>query len=303
MMKKFLIPIVTSILLAAGCKTAQVTAPSKPQLADALLWKVSGKGGPESYLFGTFHLVCKEDINMDPQLKAAVAASKKVYFEMNMDDPAVMMGAMSAISMKDGKMLTDLLTAEQYERLHRFYKDSIGVDIKMMNGWKPFFLSSLTYTKLMPCKATTGMEAELLAIAKQNKLPVSGLETMQDQMSIFDKIPYDKQALELLKGVDSFTSTRKAFDDMYSNYKAQKIGLLAEELKKSDFQENSALLLQNRNNNWMVILKQELPKNPLFVAVGAAHLIEDDGLINLLRKEGYTVEPVYMKTFATAGLN
>jgi uncharacterized protein YbaP (TraB family) len=52
------------------------------------------------------------------------------------------------------------------------------------------------------------------------------------------------------------------------------------------------LLLTRRNINWIGQLKAIMHKESVFVAVGAGHLVGEKGLINLLRKEGYTVEPL-----------
>ena len=59
------------------------------------------------------------------------------------------------------------------------------------------------------------------------------------------------------------------------------------------------ILLNNRNYNWVEKLKKLMPGKSLVVAVGAGHLPGDKGVINLLRKAGFTVTPIANKTKKT----
>jgi len=85
---------------------------------NSLLWEVSGKGlKKSSYIFGTFHLMCKDDIHFSDQLKTAVTNSDLLYLEMDMDDPSVMLSGLLLMNMKNGKKLQDLYTAAEYEKV------------------------------------------------------------------------------------------------------------------------------------------------------------------------------------------
>ena len=93
---------------------------------NTLLWQVSGKNlKSPSYLFGTFHLLCKDDIHFGEQLKTAISRSKEIYMELDMDDPATMLGGMLYMNMKNGKALSDLYSPTDYERLKNYFSDSL----------------------------------------------------------------------------------------------------------------------------------------------------------------------------------
>ena len=62
--------------------------------------------------------------------------------------------------------------------------------------------------------------------------------------------------------------------------------------KDPEFGKYDALMLQNRNQNWIPVMATEMKKAPTFFAVGAAHLGGINGVINLLRKRGYLVKPI-----------
>ena len=262
---------------------------------NSLLWEVSGNGLTQSsYLFGTFHLMCKDDIHLSSQLKTAVAQVNKVYMEMDMDDPATMMGGLLFMTMKNGKTLEQLYTPAEYKKVKDFFTDSLHTPLAFLQTMKPMLLEALLYPKLMPCKNISGVEEELMKIVKQEKKEIIGLETMEFQAAVFGSIPYTEQAKELLNAIDSLASYKDMFDTMMNVYKSQRIGKIETLFNKSEFgmKDHQDILLDDRNKNWVSQLKNITKTNSVFVAVGAGHLVGDKGLIALLRKEGYTVKPL-----------
>ena len=263
---------------------------------NSLLWEVSGKGLKNpSYIFGTFHLMCKDDIRFSEQLKNAVANSNLLYLEMDMDDPAIMLGGLLMMNMKAGKKLQDLYSAEEYEKVAAFFKDTLHIPIGLLQRTKPFFLAALLYPKMMTCKTVSGVEEELMKLAKQQKKEIKGLETMEFQSAVFDSIPYEEQAKELLKSIDSMMAYQKYFDTMISVYKTQRLMDIEKLFKDSEFgmEAHQDLLLNDRNKNWVTQLKTIMKNESVFVAVGAGHLVGKEGLISLLRKEGYSLKPLF----------
>ena len=162
---------------------------------------------------------------------------------------------------------------------------------------KPVFLESLLYPKMLPCKTTSGVEEQLMLLAKKNKKEIKGLETMAFQASVFDSIPYEEQAKELLKTIDSIASYRHFFDTMVTVYKSQQLDEIEKMFSKSEFgmADNQDILLNKRNENWVKQLKTIMKNETVFIAVGAGHLVGEKGLIALLRKEGYVLRPIENK--------
>jgi uncharacterized protein len=275
-------------------QTALVSNPDN----NSLLWEVSGNGLKENtYLFGTFHLMCKGDILISDQLKKAIGNAGNVYMELDMDDPAMLMGGLMMMNMKGGKKLKDLYTKEEYDKLTAFFKDSLHTSLSFLQSTKPYFLVAMLYPKMMPCKTVSGVEEELLKIARLEKKQINGLETMEFQASVFDSIPYEEQAKELLKSIDSMSVYAKYFDTMVQVYKNQQLTEMQNLFNKSEFgmEEHQDVLLDNRNRNWVKQLKTIMLKQPVFVAVGAGHLVGENGLIELLKKEGYKLRPLLNK--------
>ena len=291
-----LIKILLLLIIFFSCKAQ----PKQTKLVinkndNSLLWEISGNGlAQPSYLFGTFHLMCKDDIYFSKQLKTAVTQVDKVYMEMDMDDPATMMGGLLFMNMKDGKTLEQLYTPEEYKKVKNFFADSLHMPISFLQAMKPMLLEALLYPKLMPCKTVSGVEEELMKIVKLEEKEIKGLETMEFQASVFDSIPYSEQAKELLNAIDSMATNKAMFDTMMNVYKSQKLNEIETLFNKSEFgvKDHQDILLNNRNKNWVKQLKIITRTTSVFVAVGAGHLVGKEGLIALLRKEGYTVKPL-----------
>lgn len=289
-----------SFLLILGmpvcCSAQSAPASLKTNASDnTLLWEVSGKGLPKpSYLFGTFHLLCRDDIRLSNALKQSVQNAAEVYLELDMDDPSMILSSLTLMTMKGNKKLKDLYTEAEYKRVVDYFKDSMQTPIYLFQTMKPFFLVALLYPKMMPCPTVSSVEDEIMKLAKQNGKEIKGLETMAFQASVFDSIPYEEQAAELLKSIDSMALSKKYFDSMVTAYKEQRINELESLMKNEDFgmETNQDILLDKRNKNWVEQLKTIMKKEPVFVAVGAGHLPGETGLIALLRKEGYKVRPL-----------
>lgn len=280
------------ITLMFSCRTGrQVTSDAE---TNALFWEISGNGlSSPSYLLGTIHLACKEDIVFGEKLKTAVRNAREVFFELDLDDPAAGLSMLKSMQMANGKTLKDLFSESDYARLKKFFKDSLSVDITSMNQYKPFFLLSSAYPKLMLCKNMSGIDMELMKLAVAGKKTISGLESVEFQASVFDSIPYEVQAKELLNLADSFSVYRNYMAKMSADYKSRNLGSLRELMSRTDFDYagTEEMMLNGRNRNWVKRLNEIMPGKNIFVAVGAGHLPGDQGLVNLLRKEGYTVRP------------
>ena len=150
---------------------------------------------------------------------------------------------------------------------------------------------------MMNCESPSGVEEELLKIAKEDKKEIKGLETVQFQASVFDSIPYEWQAKELMKNIDSFSVYKNEFDEMIHLYKNQELDSMQSMVGASEFGSDKYedLLLNDRNKKWVKKLNEIMKTESVFVAVGAGHLGGNNGLINLLKKEGYSVEPLFNK--------
>lgn len=293
-------PFVFCLLFCAYVSSAQTASKGLITNRDdnTLLWEISGNGlAKPSYLLGTFHLLCKQDIHFTKACRQAIGNSSQIYFELDLDDPATLLGGLMLMNMKNGKKLEDLFTPEDYKRVSAYFKDSLKTPLGIFKNMKPYFLMAMLYPKMMPCQSVSGVEEGIMTIAKENNKEINGLETMAFQASIFDSIPYEQQANELRNTIDSMDKSRDYFALINKAYLQQDMTSIKELMFDTEFgmKDNQDILLDNRNRDWVNKLKVIMKKEPVFTAVGTGHLIGDNGLIQLLRNEGYKVRPIENK--------
>jgi uncharacterized protein len=260
----------------------------------SLLWRVSGNGLVQpSYVYGTIHLICPQDYFVTDSTKAAVENAQKVYLELDMDDPKMMSKMQSKMLMNDNKKLKDLISEADYKLLNDYFKQKMGMSVEMMGRMKPFVMMSALYMPMLNCQPKS-YETEFVNIATKNKKEVLGLETVESQMEIFDKIPYEKQAAMVLDMVKKGDASKKEFDAMIALYKAQNIKKLYKMMDDSDtdFNGYEDLMLYNRNAAWIPVMEAAMKTQRTFFGVGAAHLGGQQGVLKLLKKKGYKVTAV-----------
>ena len=263
---------------------------------NTLLWEITGKGLKKpSYLFGTMHILCSEDAKLSTNLKNVIRDSEKIYFEIDMDNMMELMGAMKYLRMNDGVKISDLLTPEEFKRVESYFeKNKSMLPFSMMNRFKPYFVSSLIGERMMTCEKKNGMEELIMRESKQYQKDIRGLESTEFQASIFDSIPYNKQARDLVAYIDSIDTYKLVTLEMVDVYRKQDLERMDSLMKKSDpgMEEYMDLLLYDRNRRWVEQMKPIMEDGSTLFAVGAGHLPGEEGVIRLLKKKGYTVKPM-----------
>jgi len=278
------------LVFGVSCIASRAQVP----VENSLLWEISGRGlAKPSYLFGTIHLICPTDFSLSDSLKSTLGRTQQVALEMDMDDPGMMAGMMKTMNMAAGNELKKLVTEQEYQRLDRFFKDSVHVGLAMFERAKPFVLMGPLFNTVLDCQPQS-YEMALVELAGKQKSEVIGIETLEEQMAIFDTIPYKDQAKMLLNLIDSLPSARKEFKRLVALYKAQNINELYGMTLKSEFgmEGNEEVMLFARNQKWIPRIRRIASAKPTFFAVGAAHLGGEKGVIALLRKEGFVVRAV-----------
>lgn len=263
-----------------------------------LFWKVSRSDIDQpSYLFGTHHLIDKESIPVYQQMIDSIKAVDVVVGEMDMSNMlSIQMKLAQGAMMKD-TVLSDLITAEEYAMLEVEFKEVTGMKLSQLERMKPMMLSTLhtvmMYQKLMNLKkAPEGVDAEIQKAGKKLKKEIYGLETPEQQIDIlFNFIPLKRQAELLVEQVKDKGKAIEGIVDLNAAYLAGDLDRMEALFVESEMEkEEELIILGNRNDNWMIQLNELFPKKSCLVAVGSLHLVGDSGLIQQLRKAGYTVE-------------
>lgn len=316
-MNKFIL-LISSLFLLLGIActpkaTSQLAAEqvSPVPTEKSLLWKIEGKTLTQpSYLYGTIHMINKEDFFMTDSTLAVFDRAKKVVFEINMEemsDMSAMFSMVGKIMMNDGTTLKDLLSEADYKLVSDHFS-GMGLPMMMLERIKPMFLSAMAggdmdFTAPMPDGGGLGgdiksYEMEFMEMAKAKNKGMAGLETIDYQMSVFDSIPYKDQANMLVSSIQSGENGEAdEMTKMVEIYKQQDI-VGMQNMFKEDVEgigKYEDIFLKNRNRNWIPVMAEMAAEGTTFFAVGAGHLGGENGVIALLRKAGYQVSAVMSK--------
>jgi uncharacterized protein YbaP (TraB family) len=273
------------------------------QKTGSLLWKVSGNGlNSPSWIFGTHHLFPVSFLDSVAGVKQAFEQSEQMVGELLMND----MAAMAVEIQKAGMMPPDstwqmLLSEDDYrlvdERLTAFF----GAGLQAFGMFKPSMVS-LTYTavfyqKIFPqVNPAEGADMWFQQQSVSRGIPIIGLETVQEQMDIFDMSSLKRQAADLvcmLQNMDFTEEDAQRLNRLYRSADLTGIGEIFREDGPCPMSAEQEVALNDaRNKRWLEKLPAIMAEKSTFVAVGCAHLVGEQGLLAGLEKAGYTVEAV-----------
>ncbi len=266
-----------------------------PRHAHGLLWKVSRIGLKPSYLFGTMHLPDKEITTLPrPVLEAldnAMSVTLEVKFDVN-----TFYEMSKAMNFADGSTLKEKIGPELYARTLALLKN-YGFNSEMAATLKPW--AAYLAISMPPSKGGLPLDMVILNRGKQFGAKIYGLETLQEQLGIFDTLS-DEDQVQLLKDmVCNYDQFQRDLAEMKTMYLKRDLAGLAwmpekyepdEKDRYKQFMEN---MIKNRNHRMTERMLTRLLEGNAFIAVGALHLPGEEGILGLLEKQGFIVEPVY----------
>ncbi|MBP8823305.1 MAG: TraB/GumN family protein [Flavobacteriales bacterium] len=263
--------------------------------APGLLWKVSGHGLERpSFVVGTVHSRDARAYGQVPQLLAIIQGQDAVAGELDLTaGPATSRVMAEAILMPPGTELADLLPSAKLKRVRKAMDAELGPMALLAGRMKPFFVAAFLGEKSMGADSALVLDHYLQVKAKELGKSVVGVETVEEQIAAVDRIPLQEQADMLYqlvrKDVDG-----KDLDRLLQAYAAQDLGRLAELVAKGV--PSGAMgrqLLLDRNGLMAARMDSLLQAGSTYLfAFGAAHLPGGQGVLELLRGQGYSVEAV-----------
>jgi len=292
MMRKILFPLGAAFLLVSAAvlpaAAAPKPAPHQSAAAHPALWKVAD-ADTTIYLFGTVHILKPGTHWFGGPIRTAFAASDELVLEMVEPAPAEANRlVMSKAVDPDGPALTAKLSPADIEP-YRAALRSFGLEAANLEPLEPWFVSTLL--ALLPLQklgydAEQGVEKGLSREAKAIGKPISGLETMEEQLGFFDSLPEPAQIKLLTQSVQDLPKAEQFAQDMTRYWLSGQPDELAKLMNKSmdSTPELNKVLLVDRNRRWAEWIAKRLDKpGTVFLAVGAAHLAGEDSVQAQLR--------------------
>ncbi len=266
-------------------------------LAKPALYKIE-KNGTTSYLFGTVHVGDASMKGLPENITQAIEQSNEVVVEVDISKLTpfeMQQRSMPLMMLKNGKTLQTELSKQNYKKLKDYFAKK-SIDIAMFNTFKPWAVM-VTMMQIEFQNAgfsdQTGIDKQVLAYAKEQNIKISELETLEQQLQMFDGMALlsnemIEETFEQLADINTY------FIKLVNAWKNGDMDTLTEYYNMSFDDSNygeisEQVMLVSRNNKWVEQLVPRLSNEKLFIAVGALHLPEQHGLIKQLKDKGFSV--------------
>ena len=265
--------------------------------AGSPVWAIRGDHNTV-YLAGSVHLLKAEDASLPAGFDRAYKGSKAIVMELaidKIDQMATAQWMMENGMLKDGVMLRATIGDERYARVSK-EAARLGIPMEAADMLQPWVLGlqlvEMQYMQL-GFDPQKGVEQQLEHQAQADGKPISGLETMDEQLGVLQGMSKSDQARFLDMTVtemhDVESETQSVVTAWRSGDAAKLAALLSDEYKS--FPNLYRALVTDRNKRWVPQIEQLLHGNQdVFVVVGALHLVGDGGLLELMRRDGFKPE-------------
>jgi uncharacterized protein YbaP (TraB family) len=274
----------------------------------SIFWKIEKPGLAPSYLLGTMHVTDPRVLRMPPGAAKASEEAQTIVVESDeiLDEKKAMASIFANPDLTmftNGQSLETLLSKEDLallkeELAHR------GLPLSAVSRMKPWMLASVI--SLPACERarkadkTAFLDQQIALDAAADGKPVKGLETFVEQLSTVAAIPMDLHLKSLIETVKLGSKLDDVFETMIELYVSGDIGLTIPLLKRATpdqsdeavgYGEFEELVVRQRNHHMAERAAPLLANGGVFIAVGALHLPDKEGLVELIRQQGYTVTP------------
>ena len=274
-----------------------------------ILWKIAKDGKPDSWLLGTMHVTDPRVLAMPEAARTAYAAAGTVIVESDeiADEKkagATIMARPDLTMFTDGKSITDFLDKDDAKTLTEGLKDR-GLSLAAVGRMKPWMIAS--FVALPACEiarkasGAAFLDQRLAKDALAEGKTLKGLETLIEQISALDSLPLEPQIQGLVQTVALGDTLEDVIETMSQLYLAGDTGMIMPMMRAASpetdedaeaYAEFEQRIIIDRNHIMATRAAPILSDGNVFMAVGALHLAGPEGVVELLRKEGFTVTAV-----------
>lgn len=270
---------------------------SSQTLAQSSVW-LATKGNNKVYLGGTIHMLRSSDYPLPFEYETAYSNADNLYFEIDIDqmnDPSAQLGMLQRLMYSDGRTLQSVLNADAYQLLTD-YVAKFSMPMMMLQNMKPGMVMSTLELLEFQTRGFTqnGVDVHFHQRAKDDDKPIYAFETIDEQIGFIEKMGEGEESEYImlsLRDLEKIDSDIESMISIWRNGESEDlVDLFVEDMQKNTPGVYQSLLL-DRNLKWMPTLEAMFDDaDTELVLVGVAHLVGDDGLVELLRKRGYEVE-------------
>jgi uncharacterized protein YbaP (TraB family) len=265
-------------------------------IADTSVWSVRS-GDNVIYLGGTVHLLRPSDYPLPEEFEEAYQGSSELYFETDiasMSDLSMQTQMLQQLTYSDDRLLRTVLSNEACTVLSA-YTQTAGLPIAMLGKFKPELLISTLQILVFQSMGFTpqGVDAFFHARALRDGKAEGQLETVQEQIGFIAAMGEGNESEFILLSLEDLVETGDVIDVMIGAWRSGDAGGLSELFVEDMKVETPALydsLLLQRNLKWVPQIDRMLQDaDTEFVLVGVAHIVGENGLLDLLSQKDYEI--------------
>ncbi len=262
-----------------------------------LLWKIEKSGYDPSFLLGTIHSEDPRILNLPKPIQKRYDDAKSVTIEVAIN-LSTLFKSIFAMYLPAGQTLDKMIKPQKYQQLVAELQD-YGVPEIAVKTIKPSALMMVLSTP----KSKDGQVLDMMLYfnAKAQGKPVYGLETIEEQIAIFDTLPLDEQIILLEESLEQLGNMPNILETMHQLYLARNLteimqfseNYMSSKENQPIVDKFMAYIVDQRNMKMLERMKPRLREGHAFIAVGALHLPGERGLLKLLEQEGFNVKSIY----------
>jgi|GEM_PF-3161228 len=264
----------------------------------SLLWRVSGKGlAKPSYLFGAIDFVCTDQFFFTKSMQDCLAKSDKICFSLNYGDDNLKSELRVAL-IDNHRHLKDYFTSGDYDIVKTYAqkKWDLNLDDPKIRSYRPLAIQPYIVKELLGCPSSISYDVHLIAEAKKTNKEILGIETIPEFIDKVDAAHFDDKIAQILtemaKGSKHYHEFRSNIEQAYQQQDIQQLNILfknTSNIAKAD----QYILLNNANKQLTDRMPALMNVSSVFFAVNPINMWGDEGIISMLKKDGYIVEAMY----------
>lgn len=269
-------------------------AKSPSKYVDALLWKVTSDNRESSYIFGTIHVSDPRIVKL-PQPVSELLNTTDIFAMEALPEPEESLKLSQMMFFADGRTLKDYIDDSLFNKTAKILSayEFPPEAVMLMKPWAAFLIMNYPAGEGLP------LDIQLLNRAKQNGAEIHGLESLSEQGDIFSTMSLGTQVQLLMDTVCNYDSIYDDFETMkllYLNKDLKGLFIFSNKYSLTEeplYKDLMKRLLTDRNYIMADRMQSILQKGNAFIAIGAMHLPGEEGVLSLLKKQGYKIHSVY----------
>lgn len=260
-------------------------------------WRVEGENNT-LWLFGSIHVLTEEHYPLAEPVESAFDDSAYLVVEtdtVNLDPQVQQQLMVNTGMLPEGQTLQDKL-GDQYEQAASLAEEN-GYSLEQMQALKPWLAAliiQVTEFQKLGYTAEHGVDTYFLEKANEGPQSIVELESFRYQLNLFEELDPEIQRAFLMQTLEEIDQAEQQIDQLMSAWEDGELDGLEETLMADfdDYPELRDRIITDRNHEWVEQLTGYLKdsEQDYFVVVGALHMVGDQGVVELLRDAGYTVE-------------